>query len=76
MEYARFGDGYLRRDSPDAEWEQIARDDVPQEQIDAWEVLDARKGRVAQHGYDPDEPPTPFARIIPAGDPENTATGG
>lgn len=62
-EYARYGKGAVRRDSRRGEWEEIALSEVPQEIRAGWKAQDERKARVAEFGYDPQEPPVPFAVV-------------
>ena len=67
MEYVRFSiDGspcWVRRESGDFEWENCALDDVPPEEVARQAAVAARKVRIAEHGYDPESPPGPFAII-------------
>lgn len=51
-EYARFGEGYVRRASPDAEWEEVAPDDLPASFVDE-ELKRERRRRL---GFDPEGP--------------------
>lgn len=66
LEYAPFGEEWVCRErgqTPKAEWAVCPTDDVPAEVITKREDVIARAERIAQHGYDPEQPPAPFARV-------------
>lgn len=63
MEYQRFGDGWVRRRHDGEAWKEVALDDVPAEVIADVQALEERKDRVARYGYDPEDPPQPFAVV-------------
>ena len=69
LEYAPFGNTWVCREKdqiPKAEWRDCPLDDIPAEAISNHLKMLARHERVALHGYDPEDPPAPFARIIRA----------
>lgn len=66
-EYARFGDGFVKRTGPDRPWRECPLDDVPQKVLDELAEVEARKKRVAQFGFDPENPPAP-PKIIRGGE--------
>ena len=76
-EVKRFGDGFVCReiDSTD-DWEAVEIDDIEDDEMAVITDHEARLERIRLHGFDPDQPPKDFVKMIPAGDPENTAANG
>lgn len=62
MEYALFGDGYVRRESVDHEWESVSREDVPDAEIARLLMPQFRREQIAQ-GQHPDGG-VQFARFV------------
>lgn len=53
MEYTRFGDGWVKRESPESEWEPVDRKDVPDNEIARAVMPDFRREQLAR-GEHPD----------------------
>lgn len=49
-EYARFGDGWVKRSRPDAEWKECTNDDVPSEVV-AERAMVAERRRLGRDPY-------------------------
>lgn len=60
-EYAPYGDGWVKRDSPEGDWQEVAEGDVPTEDIAKHNIEAERHAQVAK-GIHPDGG-TPFAEI-------------
>lgn len=56
-EYMPYDNGYIRRQNAEAEWIKVPESEVPQEALDDFAAVKARKERVKKHGYDPSNPP-------------------
>ena len=56
----------MRRTGPDADWEVVALDDTPAEVVSAMQDKQDRLDRIAEFGYDPQDPPRPFVQITRA----------
>ncbi len=74
-EVQRYGDQFAARpvDST-ADWKTIELDDVTPAELEVITNKEARLERIRTMGFDPEQPPVPFVKVIRAGDPENTAT--
>lgn len=67
-EYAQYGDGWVKRDSPDGEWVEVAESEVPTEEIEKRNEIAGRQDLVAK-GIHPDGG-TNFAEVIRAEPPQ------
>ncbi len=76
-EVKRFGDEFVCRElDSEADWESITLDDITPDELLVITDLEARLERIRTRGFDPEQERAQFAKIIRAGDPENTATNG
>jgi hypothetical protein len=58
VEYQRYGEGFVKRESADEEWVECSRDDVPNEVVDELDRIDRR------HQGERDESDTiPFVQV-------------
>ncbi len=75
-EVKRFGSQFcVREEDTTDDWEIIEMDDVTPEELAVITDHEARLERIRRMGYDPQQPPVvPFAKIILAEHPDNTAT--
>ncbi len=74
-EVQRYGDKFAARpENSTANWKTIELDDVTPLELEVIVNKEARLERIRTMGFDPEQPPVPFARVIPAGHPDNTAT--
>lgn len=60
MEYARFGDGWMRRTDVDGDWENCPLDDLPASVVEE----EVKKERRRTLGFDPDAP-NPGPQVLP-----------
>lgn len=63
MEYARYADGFIRREDHEHEWEACPRPELPEDWLEEQAALDARRERVARYGYDPGDPEAPGVTV-------------
>lgn len=50
VEWAPFGEGYVSRSSPDDDWKEVAKKDVPKEVGDYFDALTTRKRLIEKYG--------------------------
>jgi len=60
VEYKRFGEGFVRREDTDDEWEVCQMDDIPAGFFSEEKLMEERR----RLGYDPDKR-LPFAEVLP-----------
>ena len=56
-EYAIYGEGFqFRSEGTTDDWQEVSFDDAPQAVADGHAALAARRARISQFGFDPDDP--------------------